>query len=131
MQASDVMTPRVITIREDASVEEAAQLMLQEGITGLPVIDRQGALVGIVTERDFLRRARDGSRPRWLEVMINPATLSRDYVRCHQRRVSEVMTRGVITAVADADIESVAMLMELRDVSRIVVMRGKTMVGII
>jgi len=131
MKASDVMAPRVIVVQEGASVEEAARLMLQEGITGLPVIDRDGDLVGIVTEGDFLRRPEDGVQLRWLEVMINPARLALDCQRAHLRRVSEVMTRHVITVREDDDVERIAAIMEIRDISRVVVLRGKTVVGII
>jgi CBS domain-containing protein len=123
------MTQRVIAIHDDASVDEAARLMLQEGITGLPVIDHNKILVGIVTEGDFLRGA--GTRPRWLEMMINPGALSLDYAPCHLRRVSDVMTPHPVTVLEDTIVEDVATTMALRDVSRVVVIRGEIILGII
>lgn len=134
MKASDVMTPRVVTIHGNASVEEGARLMLQEGVTGLPVVDHEDVLVGIVTEGDFLRRspgAEGASRPGWLEMMINPAVLSLDYAGSHARRVSEVMSRGVITVSEDTALEVAATTMERHGVRRLVVMRGKAVMGII
>jgi CBS domain-containing protein len=68
MKASDIMTRRVVTVRADASILEAGRLMLESKISGLPVVDGGGRLVGIVTERDFLRRAEmaaEPKRPRW------------------------------------------------------------------
>jgi CBS domain-containing protein len=82
MKARDVMTWGVISVEPDASVERAAQLMLQNRISGLPVVDAQGALIGMVTEGDFLRRSEIGTkrqRPPWLEFppsirITEPAT---------------------------------------------------------
>ena len=59
MKAADVMTLGAVTIRCDALVREAAQLMLQYGISGLPVVDATDHLMGIITEGDFLRRIRN------------------------------------------------------------------------
>ena len=55
MKAKDVMTSPVVSIELDASIWQAVRIMLQRHISGLPVIDQKGALVGIVTEGDFLR----------------------------------------------------------------------------
>ena len=70
MKAKDVMTSPVLSIDPDSSVLQAVQVMLQRHISGLPVLDREGRLVGMITEGDFLRRAETGTqrrRPRWLE----------------------------------------------------------------
>ena len=61
MRAADVMTRQVITIPPDASILQAVRLMLQNRISGLPVVDEQGHPVGIVTEGDLLRRAETGT----------------------------------------------------------------------
>jgi CBS domain len=81
MKAADVMTLGAVTIRSDATVSEAARLMLQYGISGLPVVDAGGHLVGIVTEGDFLRRTETGTgqhRPRWLEFLLGPGRLAEE-----------------------------------------------------
>jgi CBS domain-containing protein len=75
MQAADIMTFGAASIRPDAPIEQAARLMLQHRISGLPVIDNNGALVGIVTEGDLLRRQHGGTdrdRPRWLGLLLGP-----------------------------------------------------------
>ena len=69
MKARDVMTSRVISIETDAPIMQAVRLMLQNRISGLPVVGSKGELVGMVTEGDFLRRAETGTarkRPRWM-----------------------------------------------------------------
>jgi len=84
MNAADVMTTKVITVTPESSVGDAAKLMLQYRISGLPVVDRKGELVGIVTEGDFLRRGETGTerrRPRWLEFILGPGRLSSEYVQ--------------------------------------------------
>ncbi len=98
MKAGDIMTGRVITISPDATVLEAIDLMTKNRISGLPVIDASGALVGMVTEGDFLRRAETGTarkRPRWLEFLVGPGRLAEEYVETHARKVGEVMTRDI------------------------------------
>ena len=90
MKASDVMSARVVSISPDANVQEAIQLMLQNHISGLPVIDTSGTLVGVVSEGDFLRRTETGTerrRPRWLEFLMGPRRMADEYVQAHARKV--------------------------------------------
>ena len=90
MKASDVMTREVISVEPESSILHAIRLMLEKRISGLPVVSAQGALVGIVTEGDFLRRVETGTerrRPRWLEFLLGPGRLSDEYARSHGRKV--------------------------------------------
>jgi CBS-domain-containing membrane protein len=92
MKVSDVMSTTVISIPPTALVTEAARLMLDNRISGLPVVDGGGNLVGIVTEGDFLHRNETGSvrrRPRWLEFCLGPGRLADEYVHTHGRKVDE------------------------------------------
>ena len=89
MPVRDVMTRNVISIRANQSVLEAAQMMLQNRVSGLPVVDAAGVLIGIVTEGDFLRRGEIGTqrqRPKWLEFLVGPGRLAAEYVA--QRRAN-------------------------------------------
>jgi CBS domain-containing protein len=134
MKAKDVMTRNVISIAPDASVFEALRLMLQHKISGLPVVDRAGSVVGIVTEGDFLRRAETGTerkRPRWLELIVGPGRLAGDYVRSHARRVDEVMTDSVETVTEDAQLGDIVALMERHRIKRVPVVRDGQVVGIV
>ena len=75
MHVKDIMTSPVLSVESDSPILQAIRIMLQRHISGLTVIDKEGRLVGIVTEGDFLRRAETGTqrrRPRWLEFLIGP-----------------------------------------------------------
>jgi CBS domain-containing protein len=133
MQASDVMTQRVISVSPDVTVREAALLMLANRISGLPVVDA-GSLVGIVTEGDFLRRAETGTerrRPRWLEFLVGPGRLAADYVQSYGRKVAEVMTRDPVTIAEETPLDEVVRLMEKRRIKRLPVVRNGELVGIV
>lgn len=134
MKAKDVMTRHVICVRPEASVREAVQLMLENKISGLPVVDNDGVLVGIVSEGDFLRRAETGTtrtRPRWLQFIAGPGKLADDYVHAHGRKVEEVMTGDVLTVIEDDPLENIVGLMEKYHVKRVPVMRGDRIAGIV
>jgi CBS domain-containing protein len=134
MKAKDVMTQPVISVAASASILEAIRLMLQHKISGLPVVDSAGNLVGMVTEGDFLRRVETGThrrRPRWIEVFIGPGQLADEYVHASGRKVDEVMTSEINTAEEDTPLEEVVGLMEHYGVKRVPVLRGRALIGIV
>jgi CBS domain-containing protein len=134
MKARDVMTPRVISIETDAPIMRAVRLMLQNRISGLPVVGPQGELVGMVTERDFLRRGEIGTqrrRNRWLEFLIGPGRLADEYVHARGRKVEDVMTREPITVTEDTPLDEVVRLMERHRIKRLPVVRENELVGIV
>jgi CBS domain-containing protein len=134
MKAADVMTDKVLSVGPGASVAQAARLMLDNNISGLPVVDGQGRLVGIVSEGDFLRRAETGTerrRPHWLEFLLGPGRLADEYVRAHGRKVEEVMTRDVASVAEDAPLDEIVRLMERRRIKRVPIMRDGKLVGIV
>lgn len=134
MNAADAMTRNVTTVEEKAPIEQAVRLMLQHRISGLPVVDAAGRLVGIVTEGDLLRRAETGTvkrRPRWLELLLGPSRLAADYVQSHGRKVGDVMTRDVVTVDETTPLEQLVRIMEERRVKRVPVLRDGRLVGIV
>ena len=134
MKAKDVMTHSVVSVEPSATVLQAVRLMLQNEISGLPVVDSAGRLVGIVTEGDLLRRAETGTerrRPRWLEILVGPGRLADEYTRTHGRRVDEVMTSDTVTVTEDVPLEEVVRLIEKRRIKRVPVVRGHQVVGIV
>ena len=134
MKARDVMSPDVVAVSPDETILHAARIMLQRKFSGLPVVDAAGALVGIVTEGDFLRRAETGTlrrRPRWSEFLLGPGRLAAEYTRAAGQFVQEVMTRDVSTVTEDAELEDVVDLMERNHIKRLPVLRGSKIVGII
>jgi CBS domain-containing protein len=134
MNAADIMTQPVITVTPETKIAEAARLMLQHRISGLPVVDGKGAVIGIVTEGDLLRRSEIGTerhRPRWVELLIGPGRLARDYVNAHARTVSEVMTESVASVAPHDMLPDVVGLMEKRHVKRVPVIENGRLVGIV
>jgi CBS domain-containing protein len=134
MKIRDIMSTRVISIAPDASVLEAIRLMLQNHISGLPVIDSSGAVVGVITEGDFLRRGETGTerkRPRWLEFLLGPGRLADEYVKTHGRQVNDVMTREVVTIAEEAGLDEAVDIMERRRIKRLPVVRGGQVIGIV
>jgi len=134
MQVRDVMMRNVIAAKADDSILTAARLMLQNRISGLPVLDASGALVGVVTEGDFLRRGELGTkkrRPKWVEFLLGPGKLAEEYVHESGRKVSEVMTPNPHTVGEDATLQTVVTEMERYRVKRLPVMRNGQLVGIV
>jgi CBS domain-containing protein len=134
MKASDVMTRKVISISPEATIVDAIGLMLKNHISGLPVIDQEGKLVGIVSEGDFLRRPETGTertRSRWLDAFFGPSGAARAYLRSHGSKVREVMTASPVTVAEHTPLDQVVHLMETHRIKRLpVVHRGKV-VGIL
>ncbi len=134
MKAKDVMSREVVTVGPDATIAQAAGLMLPKRLSGLPVVDKDGALVGIVTEGDFLRRAEIGTirrRPRWIEFIIGPGRLAGEYTHAAGRVVREIMSPQVRTVSEDTPLADVVALMEKHHIKRLPVVRGATLVGIV
>jgi CBS-domain-containing membrane protein len=134
MKAKDVMTSTVISVQPNATILQAARQMLQHHISGLPVINHDGELVGILSEGDFLRRretATERRRSRWLEFLMGPGRLAVEYSHSHGSKVTEVMATDVYTVTEDTTLEHIVELMERRRVKRVPVMRGKKVVGIV
>jgi CBS domain-containing protein len=134
MQVKEVMTRNVISIEAGASILKAARLMLQNHVSGLPVVDKEGKLIGIVTEGDFLRRSELGTQrrhPRWLQFIVGPGRLADEYVHASGRKVEEVMTPGPYTVTEDDSLEQLVELMQRRHIKRLPVMREGRLVGIV
>lgn len=134
MNAQDVMTRDVISIDPDSTVLQAARLMLQHRISGLPVIDKSGNLVGVLSEGDFLRRRETNTtkrRSRWLEFLMGPGTIAAEYTHSHGRKVSEVMTPEVYSVDENASLEDIVELMEHHRIKRVPVVCGGEVVGIV
>jgi CBS domain-containing protein len=133
MKASDVMTREVLTVGRETSVANAIRMMLENNISGLPVLDN-GKVVGIVTEGDLLRRGETGTerhRPRWLEILMGPGRMAGEYVRTHGRKVEEIMSTNVISVAGDTPLDEVVGLMERRRIKRVPVVDADVLVGVV
>jgi CBS-domain-containing membrane protein len=93
MNVADIMTRSVITISPETSIADAVVLMLYQGISGVPVVDNAGGLVGMLTEGDLLRRTEIGTerrRSRWLDFLRSAGQEAEDYLQTHGRKVQEL-----------------------------------------
>ena len=133
MRVKDVMTPELIGVAESASLWDALQLMVSRRVSALIVFDAIGAVVGILSEGDLMRRAEFGAekrRPRWLDFLLGGKS-ARDYARSHGRGVREIMTYGIFSVDADAEVDEAVNLMLEKRVRRLVVMQGSDPVGVL
>jgi CBS domain-containing protein len=134
MNASDVMTAGVITIEPDADVKTAARTMLEKGISALPVIDKNGKLVGIISEGDLIRRTEAGTEAKaswWLRLLSDNETLASKFVKAHGMRVADVMSNEVITATPDTPLAEIARLLEKNRIKRVPIMKDGKPVGVV
>ena len=137
MRAKDVMTTEVITIEPTATVHAAAALLSERGISGVPVVDADRQLVGVISEGDLLHRTETGTerrtarrRSRWFDG-IAEQDLARDYAKSHGRMVKDVMSRHVVFVLDATDLADVAMTLETHRIKRVPVVRDGRLVGII
>lgn len=134
MKAMDVMVRDVVTIRPNATVKEAIDLLVQHDISAIPVVDHAGAVVGIISEADLVRRADIGTekhRPWWLEAITPATTLAADFAKAHGQRVDEVMSTQIVAAEPETPLSEVATLLERHRIKRVPVIQNGKLVGIV
>ena len=134
MYVRDVMVAPVITVKPSVTVQELAKLLLEKQISAVPVLDDKGKLVGIVSEGDLLHRVETGTerhRSWWLQGFFENDTLATEYVKAHGRKVSDVMTRRVITATPQTPLHEVATLLEKNAIKRLPILENGRLVGIV
>jgi CBS domain-containing protein len=134
MRVKDAMTRKVIGVSPQTTVAEALEIMTRSRLSGLPVIDETGSLVGIISEADFLRRAELGAaQPQvgWLETLFLPGRAAEIYTRAHAKRVEDIMSDEVATIGENASLGEAAALMEKRRIKRLPVVAGGKVIGMI
>ena len=134
MKAKDIMTRKVVSVDSTDTVLHAVRLMLQNRVSGLPVVDASKNLVGVVTEGDLLRRTEtktERRRPRWIEFILGPGRLADEYVHSHGRKIAEVMTPDPQTISEDTPLDEIVQKMEKHRIKRLPVVRSKRLVGIV
>jgi CBS domain-containing protein len=132
------MTTNVITVTPETTVRDLAELLSRHGISGVPVVDADNELVGIVSEGDLLHRAETGTerrterrRTRWVDWLTSDQDLARDYLKSHARMVRDVMTRDVLTVSETTGLDEIADLLETQRIRRVPVVRDGKLVGIV
>jgi CBS domain-containing protein len=137
LAARDLMTKEVKTVGPEMSVESAADMMVKTGLGALPVVDADGKMVGIVTEADLIMQDVKVRFPSYLSLLggfIELGSLSRfehEVRKAVAATVGEMMTAPVVTAGPDEDIGTLATRMIDEDVSRLPIVEGDKLVGIV
>ncbi|MBV9965420.1 MAG: CBS domain-containing protein [Alphaproteobacteria bacterium] len=136
MRAMDIMTTEVISVAPTTSVQEVAKLLSERGISGVPVVDGDNRVVGILSEGDLLHRAETGTervpqrrRSWWLESLAS--SQARDYVKSHARTARDVMTTDVVSIDETTPLADIAALLETKRIKRVPVLRDGKLVGIV
>jgi CBS domain-containing protein len=134
MKARDIMQRQPITATPDMPIEDALHIMIAHGISGLPVVSPTGAVVGILSEGDLLRRMELGTEERlqgWRAWLASRGRIADDYVRSHGRRVGELMAAPVVAVTPQTDLADVVALMESRRIKRVAVVLEGRLVGVL
>lgn len=132
MQAADVMTQNVVTVSPNSEVREIATLLLEHGISAVPVVGDGGKVLGIVSEGDLMRRVENDTNRRkswWLKLFAGHDAA--DYVKSHGRRASEIMTRDPITIDQEMPLHKISRLLEKHHIKRVPVVKNGQLVGIV
>ena len=135
MQAQDIMARDVLTVMPSTRIDVALDLMLQRKVSGLPVLNEDGKLVGILTEGDLLRRSETGTgdrhRSKLLTFLIGPGKEADEFVHANSRKVADLMTPSVLSVSESAPLDDVVAMMEKKRIRRVPVVREGKLVGII
>lgn len=134
MKAGDIMRTWFATVKTSASLLDAIHLLLETNQRGLPVIDDAGALVGIISEGDFLHRRElgvDYPEGFWLEWLLGKGEGQLARERTSGLRVDTVMSRHPVCVDESASIEEVVKQMDIYQISQVLVLRDKKLVGIL
>jgi len=133
MLVKDIMTPRIISLTEGATLWEALETLTGNRVSALVVVDAQDAPLGVLSEGDLLRRAELGTakkRPGWLEFLVGGGQAAHDYKLSHGRKVGEIMTRGALTIREDAQVSEAVDAMLGHKIKRLVVVRNGKAIGV-
>ena len=132
MKISEIMTRNVVTVRPTASIRDAARALVDHGVSGLPVVDERGGVVGVLSEGDLIVRQKPRERTPWWRVFFDDGErLAREYQKAEGTTVAEVMTRSVISIAPDMPIESAAVILDERRIRRLPVVADGRLVGIV
>jgi len=135
MQAKDIMTVSVVTVTPDTGIKEIAKLLAERQISGVPVVDGEGRVLGIVSEGDLIRRADrstfKGPKAWWLIFVVSPEKRAEEYIKDHGLLARDVMTREIVTVPEDASLHDIALLLEKHRIKRVPVIRDGKLTGIV
>ena len=137
MLAREIMSREVISISPEEKVDEAARILVENKISGLPVVDANNHVVGIITEKDLIIRASELKVPFYVTLfdsiifLENPIRFNNDVKKYIATQVKDAMTRKVFVVEEDTPISEIVEIMQKRAINRVPVVRNDKLVGII
>ncbi len=132
MLARDVMTREVVAATPEMSIESLTRLLLDHGVSAVPVVGDGGEVLGVVSEADLVHRLRTPGRKKWwLELLADSKEMASDFVRIHGRRVGDVMRRPAVTVTEETPVEEIASILEEEGIKRVPVVQEGRLVGIV
>jgi CBS domain-containing protein len=130
----EAMTPHVVTVRPETPLKDVARVLIESGISGLPVVDGRGHVVGVVSEADFLVKGQGAPsiRHRRLAWLIGDSATTRDQLsKVAARSAGEAMSAPAITIAPTRSLQEAAGLMTANGVNRLPVVENGRLVGIV
>jgi CBS-domain-containing membrane protein len=137
LKAKDIMTRDVITVKPTTTIEELARTFIEKKISGAPVVDDNGDVIGIVTENDLISQNKRLHIPtvvRLFDAFImleSPSRIEKEIKKMAAVTVADICVRDVITVAEDTPVEDIATIMSEKKVHLIPVVEGKNVRGII
>ncbi|MEM7581462.1 MAG: CBS domain-containing protein [Mastigocoleus sp.] len=135
---ADIMTHNPTTVRQETPLQDAIKILAEKKISGLPVIDDTGNLVGVISETDLMWQETGVTPPAYIMLLDsviylqNPATYERDLHKALGQTVGEVMSKNPITVSPEGSVKKAAQLMHDRTIRRLpVVDSNGLLVGIL
>jgi CBS domain-containing protein len=137
LNASDIMTTDVITVKKDTSLKDLAKLLYENHINGVPVVDDDGLLIGIICESDLIRKDKKLHIPTvvaifdWVLYLESPKKIEKEIQRINATTVEDLYTKKVVTVDEKTPIDEIATIMEQKKIYTIPVMDGDRLVGVV
>jgi CBS domain-containing protein len=137
MQAKDIMNKNVITVHTTATIAEIAKILVDNDISGVPVVDDKGSLAGIVSEGDLLHKETGPRLPDFINILgaviyfNGVERFNEDFKKLMAGQASSIMTNKVIAVSEETEVDQIAKLMLQHGIKRIPVVRNGKIVGII
>ncbi len=137
MKIKEIMTRNVITVKKDDKIENVVKILLENNISGLPVVDEENFVIGIITEGDLIYRSKKLQIPSYFTILDsyifleNPNIIKEQMRKMVGYKVEDVMTDVVIVANEDDSVEEVATIITNRKVNRLPIVKDDKLVGIV
>ncbi|MBI4682487.1 MAG: CBS domain-containing protein [Nitrospirae bacterium] len=136
LKAKDIMTPDVITVQAEATVEELARILIEHKISGVPVVDDKKKILGIVTENDLIRKNKRFHIPTVIRlfdayILLGSGKAEEEIKKMAATTVDEIYIRKVVSINEETSMEDIATIMSEQHVHLLPVLKDGTVVGIV